>query len=233
LPLDLVSLLNAGPTTRTFAGLVNSSDPFGPLPLPHGVAIFAPNDMAFQSIASVLSSDDVSQEDLAAIANYHAVFVPAPNLYENPTLASPDLAARDGEDLETLSGATVRVRVDEDGAIFINQARIVNANNLFDYGVVHILDSVLNANNSGVEPSDEPVVAFEDIEGSSEQDLSAFTEDLAAPSTTATALAEETSAVWNASAEATAVPADNAAATSMISNAAVALMVGFASWIVL
>ena len=48
--------------------------------------------------------------------------------------------------IETAAGSKVNTLV-EDGAIFVNSARVVIADILFSGGVIHVIDAVLNPNN--------------------------------------------------------------------------------------
>lgn len=130
--------LEAANLTDTLVGLLD-------------VTILAPSNSAFESIGSALGN--LSTEALTSILQNHVI---------NGTIAySPSIG---NGTVETLGGE-VNLTV-ADSAIFINQARVVNADNLVANGVVHIIDSVLNPNGTGVaDPESDD--AQEDFEGAS------------------------------------------------------------------
>ena len=54
--------------------------------------------------------------------------------------------------LSTLNREDVKITIAEDGAVFVNSARVINADVLIENGVLHVIDEVLNP----VEPDAEP-----------------------------------------------------------------------------
>lgn len=128
----------------TFADLVDAVDSL------EDVTIFAPNNAAFQDIASALT--DLTPEDAASILQYHVV---------NGTVAYSSQIAN-GTNVTSMTGAPLNITI-EDGEVFVNAARVITADVLIAGGVIHVIDSVLNP-NSTIAPnpdSDEPVVQFE------------------------------------------------------------------------
>ena len=51
--------------------------------------------------------------------------------------------------LSTLQGGDVRITITDDGAVFVNDARVINADILIDNGVLHIIDEVLSPDMPG------------------------------------------------------------------------------------
>lgn len=89
-----------------------------------------PSDAAFTAIGTAAAGLTTLQ--LARILEYHVVVGHA--------LYSSDLMAGS---LPTLLGPLVTVYI-EGEAVFVNGARVINANNLISNGVLHVIDSVLN-----------------------------------------------------------------------------------------
>lgn len=100
------------------------------------VTIFVPNNEAFAAIGSALPN--LTTEQLTAILTYHVVngTVGYSNMLEN------------GTSLTTLQGNNVTVTIEDDDDIFINGAKVVIPDVLVANGVVHVIDNVLNPENS-------------------------------------------------------------------------------------
>jgi hypothetical protein len=115
------------------------------------LTIFAPNNAAFQNISSALGN--LTAEQAATILQYHVI---AGTIAYSSTLANGSVP--------TLGGGNITITVDDDGAVFINRARVVVADVLIANGVLHILDSVLsttdNSTANGTESSDTPYNAY-------------------------------------------------------------------------
>ncbi|CAF9912377.1 MAG: hypothetical protein GOMPHAMPRED_007644 [Gomphillus americanus] len=94
------------------------------------LTIFAPNNDAFQAIASVLSN--ASTDTLKSVLTYHVI--PGKVLY-SPLIENGTQT--------TLNNSTLTLTV-ANGSVFVNQARVVTPNVLVANGVVHVIDSVLN-----------------------------------------------------------------------------------------
>lgn len=56
--------------------------------------------------------------------------------------------------LPTLNGADLEIIIDSAGGVFVNSARVINADILIENGVLHVIDEVLNPANADAEPSD-------------------------------------------------------------------------------
>ncbi|KAH9822843.1 TGF beta induced protein ig-h3 precursor [Teratosphaeria destructans] len=119
-----------------FLGAANAANLTDTLDTAPDLTIFAPTNAAFEAIGSGLAN--LSTADLTSILEYHVL---------NGTVAYSSLLSN--TTVTTLAGGTLTVTI-EDGAVFVNAARVVNADILLSNGVLHVLDSVLNPNNTAV-----------------------------------------------------------------------------------
>ncbi|KAG7289324.1 hypothetical protein NEMBOFW57_005691 [Staphylotrichum longicolle] len=138
IPSSLTNTLLTGGLTAA-VGLLRRAGVESALNLASDVTIFAPNNDAFNAIGSLVNS--MTLEQLTTVLNYHVV--------QGKVLYSQLIAQ--GSEI-TASGASINFRI-EDGALFVNSARVVVSDVLVGNGVVHILDGVLNPNNSSATPS--------------------------------------------------------------------------------
>ncbi|KAF5232836.1 hypothetical protein FOXYS1_15777 [Fusarium oxysporum] len=114
------------------------------------ITVFAPSNDAFEAIASVVGS--LSDDDLRSILEYHIVQgrIEYSTALENGTL-------------RTVEGSDLNISV-EDGAIYVDEARVILRDVLISNGVIHVVDNVLNPNNtSGVPNSTSTLPAFSGI----------------------------------------------------------------------
>ncbi|EUC32672.1 hypothetical protein COCCADRAFT_5663 [Bipolaris zeicola 26-R-13] len=111
------------------------------------VTIFAPTNQAFQNIGSALPG--LSADDLTKILTYHVI---AGTVGYSTRLAN-------GTSIATVNGANVTITVNDDG-IYVNNAEVVIADVLVANGVVHVIDQVLNPNNTTVSDSEDGVPAY-------------------------------------------------------------------------
>ncbi|KAK8029960.1 hypothetical protein PG993_011251 [Apiospora rasikravindrae] len=103
------------------------------------VTIFAPNNDAFVSISSLLAN--MSSQDVGKILGYH--IVPGTVAYSS-SLKNQTIKAQDGTDL--------KITVEDNGSVFVNAARVTVPNILVGNGVVHVLNQVLNPDNTQQQP---------------------------------------------------------------------------------
>ncbi|CRK37233.1 hypothetical protein BN1723_020658, partial [Verticillium longisporum] len=89
------------------------------------ITVFAPNNEAFAALGSL---DDISEEDLQAVLQYHVI---AGTVAYSSTLSEGTV--------ETLTGETVNISI-RDGNVFVNDAQVVLADVLISNGVVHVID---------------------------------------------------------------------------------------------
>lgn len=94
------------------------------------LTVFVPNNAAFQAIASVAANLTVAE--LTAVLGYHVI---AGTVAYSTTLKSGAV--------RTLNGQNVNIRVETNGTVFVNQARVITADILVANGVAHVIDSVL------------------------------------------------------------------------------------------
>lgn len=103
------------------------------------VTIFAPDNNAFVSISSLLVN--MSASDVGKILGYHVV--PGTVAYSN-MLKNSTIKASDGTDL--------KITVENNGAVFVNAARVTVPDILVGNGVVHVVNQVLNPDNTSQAP---------------------------------------------------------------------------------
>ena len=113
------------------AGLDAAVNGEGPL------TVFAPNDEAFDKAPEALIEYATANlENLNNLLLFHAV----------PALAlSSDLS--NGQSIITVNGKTLLVTINNDG-VFINNAKVIEADLVADNGVVHVIDEVLDITSS-------------------------------------------------------------------------------------
>lgn len=103
------------------------------------VTIFAPNNEAFQAIGSALPNLTMMQ--LAGILQYHVI---------NGTVAYSS-TLENGTTVPALSGGDLTITI-SDGDVFVNSAKVLIPDVLVANGVVHVIDNVLNPNNTMAMP---------------------------------------------------------------------------------
>ena len=117
-----------------FLGAVNATNLTEAVSTTPDVTIFAPLNSAFTNISSALSN--LTVEAAAAILQYHVI---------NGTVAYSSTLTNGS--VPALAGGNLTITV-EDGEVFVNAARVVVADVLLANGVLHVIDSVLNPNNT-------------------------------------------------------------------------------------
>ena len=145
------------------------------------ITIFAPSNDAFQAIGSAAAN--LTAEQAAGILQYHII---------NGTVAYS--SGLTNASVPTLGGGNVTITV-ANGTVFVNSARVVNADILVSGGVMHVIDSVLNPNNSmamGNSSSEEAATAYS---GASSGTVVPFTSGVPTPTTTIEVLVTSTTAV--------------------------------------
>lgn len=159
--------LTAAAGALTEADLVDSVDAV------MDATFFIPNNEAFAAIGSALPN--LTSEQLTAILSYHVVngTVGYSNMLEN------------GTQLPTLGGANVTITVEEDGDVFVNGAKVVIPDILVANGVVHVIDNVLNPENStATAPEDGAESGTPAFEGASSASDVPFTSGARQPTST-------------------------------------------------
>jgi hypothetical protein len=110
------------------------------------VTIFCPNNDAFQKLAETPGANNITDEQLAEILQYHVV----QGAVGYSTTLSNDLK------LPTLAGQELTITIDAEGAVFVNNARVINSDILIANGVLHVIDTVLNPAEANAVPNTEP-----------------------------------------------------------------------------
>lgn len=103
------------------------------------VTIFAPSNAAFAAIGSALGNLTTAQ--LTSILTYHVV---SGTVGYSTGLTNTTLT--------TVNGETLKITI-ENGAVYVNSARVVTPDVLVANGVVHVIDGVLNPNNTAAAPN--------------------------------------------------------------------------------
>lgn len=110
------------------------------------MTIFCPNNDAFQKLAGTPGANNITDEQLAEILQYHVV----QGAVGYSTTLSNDLK------LPTLAGQELTITIDAEGAVFANNARVINSDILIANGVLHVIDTVLNPAGANAAPTTEP-----------------------------------------------------------------------------
>ena len=110
------------------------------------MTIFCPNNDAFQKLAGTPGANNITDEQLAEILQYHVV--------QGAVGYSTTLS--NGLKLPTLAGQELTITIDAEGAVFVNNARIINSDILIANGVLHVIDTVLNPAEANAVPNTEP-----------------------------------------------------------------------------
>jgi uncharacterized surface protein with fasciclin (FAS1) repeats len=103
--------------------------------------VFAPTDAAFEALpeGTVDTLLEDPEGDLTSILTYHVVDGEVP---------AADVAGLDGEEVETLNGATFTVNVGDDGNVTLtdaagNEVTVTQTDVEASNGVIHVIDAVL------------------------------------------------------------------------------------------
>ncbi|KJZ79477.1 hypothetical protein HIM_00946 [Hirsutella minnesotensis 3608] len=105
------------------------------------ITVFAPNNAAFQAIAS--TAQNLSTEELQSVLKYHVIQgVAYSSSLQNGTVKS-------------LEGSNLNITVQDDGKVFVNAVRVVTPDVLISNGVLHVVDTVLmqDGNDDSSSPS--------------------------------------------------------------------------------
>ncbi|KAI2470772.1 FAS1 domain-containing protein [Annulohypoxylon bovei var. microspora] len=137
----------------------------------HNVTIFAPNNDAFDAIGSIVGN--LSADDLTSIVGYHVI---NGSINYSADLKNSTVMAVNGEKI------TITVN---NGTIYANSAKVTVPDILLSNGVVHVIDQVLNPNNTSAAPDTTATSATAAFSGaSSGTDGVPFTSGVTTPSTT-------------------------------------------------
>lgn len=109
------------------------------------LTVFVPNNAAFRRVASALMN--ASASDLVSVLQYHVV----PGVLYSTGISNTSLT--------TLQGTNVTTRV-TNGTVYVNDARVILPNVLTSNGVIHVIDSVLNPQNTTANGTSSEADAF-------------------------------------------------------------------------
>ena len=139
IPLSVSETLITGNFTA-LAGAATKVDLVPTLEDLSDITIFCPNNDAFQRIAG--GTANITDDQLADILKYHVV---------QGTVGYS--TALGNTSLTTVNGKDVKITVTPDGAVFVNAARVINADVLIENGVLHVIDEVLSPANASAQPA--------------------------------------------------------------------------------
>jgi transforming growth factor-beta-induced protein len=96
--------------------------------------VFAPTDAAFAALDPVFLANLVNNDtaNLTKILTYHVV---------SGKVMSTDLS--DNMTVPTVEGTTITITIDDDGAVYVNDAKVILADIQCSNGVIHVIDTVL------------------------------------------------------------------------------------------
>ncbi|CZR58620.1 uncharacterized protein PAC_08512 [Phialocephala subalpina] len=143
-PYQLTSFLGAtylssNGTVSPIAALLNETS---------DITIFAPNNVAMESVASSLTSLSLSNgsSSFSDLLNYHIILKGGPLYSTSFPTNSTTL------ELETLNGTPITISFSSN-SFFVNSARILTSDLLLANGVMHVLDNVLSPGSTGEKPN--------------------------------------------------------------------------------
>ena len=168
---NLTALLGATTATNLTSVLDSAKD----------ITIFAPSNSAFQGIGSATSN--LTAEQATQILEYHVI---------NNTIAYS--SSLGNTTIPTLGGGNVTITI-ENGTVFVNGARVVNPDILISGGVMHVIDSVLNPNNTMVRGNASESAAATQFSGASSGTVVPYTSGVPTPTTTIVDLITSTTQV--------------------------------------
>ncbi|KAI1653999.1 Fasciclin-domain-containing protein [Daldinia decipiens] len=102
------------------------------------ITIFAPNNDAFNAIGSIISN--LTSDQLTNIVGYHVI---NGSVNYSAELQNTTLTAANGQDI------TITV---VNGTVYANSAKITVPDILLENGVIHVVDQVLNPDNTSAAP---------------------------------------------------------------------------------
>jgi len=133
----LVEYLKSDPKFSTLVAAVESAGLVDTLNnLDANLTVFAPTNEAFEEALSILNltAEELlkDKETLTSVLTYHVL---GSKVYSNQI--------SDGMEANTLNGEDVEFSVTEEGGVFVNDAKVVEADVETSNAVVHVIDTVL------------------------------------------------------------------------------------------
>ncbi|KAK7706295.1 hypothetical protein SLS64_007635 [Diaporthe eres] len=154
------------------AGALTTADLVSTVDTAQDVTIFAPSNEAFAAIQNLAAN--LSTEQLSSVLTYHVV--------QGTVGYSSSLTS--GLQLTTLNNGQVTITID-DGDVFVNSAEVEVADVLVSNGVVHVIDNVLNPDNSTARPDVTASTQLPAFSGASSASDIPFTSGITATGTAA------------------------------------------------
>ncbi len=131
--MNIMDTANATGNLTEFVGAVEIAGLTEMLSAPGNLTVFAPSDSAFFKIPNEDYKALLEEpNDLKNILDFHIV---------EGKMMSKDL--KDGQDLTTMQGEKLTVKIDSNGVITVNGAMITESDIEASNGVIHIIDTVL------------------------------------------------------------------------------------------
>jgi uncharacterized surface protein with fasciclin (FAS1) repeats len=208
LPQNVSSTAIASNLTA-LAGALGQTNLVNAVDTTRDVTIFAPNNEAFQRIGSALPN--LTTQQLAGILTYHVV---------NGTVAYSSTLSN--MTVRALNGGELNIRV-QNGSVYVNSAKVVVADVLVANGVVHVIDNVLNPNNTSAMPDPAQQTQSAAFAGASSASSVPFTSGVPTPTST---LAGVATASATATAQATSSTSRAAAAPMKTAGVGMAALMG-------
>ena len=135
--VDIVDTAVAAGDFPTLVAAVQAADLVDTLKGEGPFTVFAPTEEAFAAALEALgmTADELlaDKELLTSVLTYHVVA---------GRVLAEDVVALDGQDVETVNGATVAISVDG-ATVKVNDATVVATDVLASNGVIHVIDTVL------------------------------------------------------------------------------------------
>jgi uncharacterized surface protein with fasciclin (FAS1) repeats len=133
---DIVDTAVAAGSFSTLAAALGAADLIATLKSKGPFTVFAPTDEAFAKLPEGTVADLLKPENkakLAAILTYHVL--------AGEVMAST-VVTMDGKSAATVNGASVTIGV-KDGAVTVDDAKVLTTDIKTSNGVIHIIDSVM------------------------------------------------------------------------------------------
>ncbi len=133
---DIVDTAVAAGNFKTLVAAVQTAGLVDALKAPGPLTVFAPTDDAFAKLPADLIAALLKPENkgkLTEILTYHVLV---------GKVLSADALKLDGEEVETLGGAEIKISV-RNGMLFINESKVIAADVMASNGVIHAIDTVL------------------------------------------------------------------------------------------
>ena len=144
----------------SFLGAVYQDESLGQLIAEsNDVTLFIPHNVGMQRVGSTISS--LESNDLSDVLSYHAILGKG-----GPFFTS---SLSNGTVFQTLQSQNIAIQ-QASNSLFVNSARLLQTDLLIANGVIHVIDNVLNPNNTAAEPdpavnSQPPAIAGSSLPG--------------------------------------------------------------------